>query len=127
MSTTGSWSPIPRCTAGGDSLVSSAYANLLIDSINALAQMVVNPTQQAGSFRMDASAAVLDLSTLVSRVSNLENATGIVYNSNGSTNVSITYQLTQLTNNVTTIETRLSNATATANCVGNVVITTITI
>lgn len=66
------WSPIKRIEAGGTSLLSAEKANELIDAINALGRMQINPTANVGTFYMGNPFGILDLGLLDSRLSNVE-------------------------------------------------------
>lgn len=66
------WTAIRRIEVGGVSLISADKANELIDAINYLASMTVNPAANVGAFKMGAPAAILDLTLLDNRLSNVE-------------------------------------------------------
>ncbi len=63
---------IPRCQVGGDSLVSAAYANQLIDFINSISGAKISPVAGVGSFAMSGGQFILDLAALDARVRAVE-------------------------------------------------------
>lgn len=66
-------SPIPRCVAGQNSLVSADYANKIIDPLNAVLQARVAPIANVGAFNWAGKGQfILDLGPLASRVTVLE-------------------------------------------------------
>lgn len=94
MPTSGSWQAIAKSGAGSAYVVLSGdYLDLIVDAINALGSLKLNPDSNVGSFSMDRKQAILTLDRVDQRLSNLE------AKSFG----------TQLVGN------------ATANCVGNVI------
>src|ERR1700680_570357 len=63
---------IPECTPNGTSLLSAEYANKIIRAVNAMKNMIINPTQNVGFVTHTQSQFVLDLSKVDSRLSALE-------------------------------------------------------
>lgn len=63
---------IPRCEEGGESLVSSKYANLLIDAINGWLMPQISPTANIGKFAVGKETVILDLSVLDQRLRQYE-------------------------------------------------------
>lgn len=109
------YKPIPRCQEGGVSLISSDYANKLIDVINAFGSGKVAPIANVGQMLLSGGQFILDLSVLDQRLRAIETA-GLAANISALQN-----NVTILQNNVTTINNRLNNASISANgsCTGN--------
>jgi len=116
---------IPRCVPGGVSLVSSDYANQLIDVINAIGGGTVSPIANVGKMMLAPPAFILDLAPFDARLRAVE---GLVYGPAGNNTESLENRISNIENNVTilqdnivTITNRLDNADIIANgtCSGN--------
>ncbi len=105
------YTPIPRCSEGGISLVSAEYANLLIDMINAIGSGKVAPIANVGKMMLSGGQFILDLSAFDARLRFVE---GAINGPAGNNTVS-------LANRVTILENRVNNPTIIANgsCTGN--------
>ena len=126
MANQGSFQNLQKCGAGADPIVVTGDVwDSLIDVINGLAGMQINPQSNIATWIMNQKQGTLDFTSLDGRLSALESVTGV--SSNTSSNTSITVQITQIQNSITDINNRLANASATANCVANTVVVAITI
>ena len=81
---------IPRCTVGGDSLVSAEYANRLIDAVNALMNMQIVGSNNIAKPAISGSQVFLDFSKLEERLSNPSmTASGTCSGNNITINISL--------------------------------------
>lgn len=131
--------PIPRCKEGDISLVSSNYANQVIDLLNAIGNMTVAPYANVGNVKGGLTGFILDLSALDGRLkaletkvaaSNIANITALEANitilqGNVST---INNEITDLNNNVTDLWSNITylngrmnnaNISGSGSCSGN--------
>ncbi len=117
-------SDIPRIVPQGDSLISAAKANELIDMINALKNMLVNPIQNGITISGTKGQIIFDWTQLDSRITMLESlVTG------SATNGASTNANASLSGRVSNLEFRANNITGNGSgtCNGNGITLTLNI
>lgn len=126
---TGLLQPLPLSGGGeGGMLISCDLWDLLATRVNNLNSPTVNPSANSGVFYVSKAGIILDLAGFDARLQAVENQLG----STGAggvpaSNSTIYTQINTVSVTVANIESRLNAASATANCVGNVVTITFTI
>ena len=76
-------SKIPLCERGGDSLISSKYANRIIRAVNGVRSVTINPIVNVAQVQATEDGWIIDLAQCDSRLTNLEQNGG-----GGSSNAS---------------------------------------
>ncbi len=125
MSAQGGAQPF-NLTGQGDTAVimTGAFLDCILERLNALSAMQIKPDSNVGIFSLNRGTATLDLASLDSRLASVEANLGLSGTSTNTT--TIVQNITNLQGSIANLEGRLNNASATANCVGNAVVVTVT-